>query len=83
MFAALLKCFFGCWHEFGFPMTDPTTHRTYQVCLNCGVEYEYDWEHMTRLGRMPRPPQREYASTRQLLSSTPQPLSSLTQHLDR
>ena len=53
MLPALLRLFFGCRHEFGFPVTDPESHRTYQVCVRCGLEYEYDWEHMTRLRRMP------------------------------
>ena len=54
MLPALLRLVFGCRHEFGFPVTDPESHRTYQVCVHCGVEYEYDWEHMTRLRRMPQ-----------------------------
>jgi hypothetical protein len=53
MVPALLRLFFGCKHEFGFPVTDPESHRTYQVCVRCGREYEYDWERMTRLRRMP------------------------------
>jgi len=53
MLPALLRLFFGCNHEFGFPVTDTENHRTYQVCVHCGVEYEYDWEHMTRLRRVP------------------------------
>jgi len=53
MLPALLRLFFGCKHEFGFPVTDPESHRTYQVCVHCGLEYEYDWEHMTRLRRVP------------------------------
>jgi len=52
MLPALLELFFGCKHEFAFPVTDPDSHRTYQVCLRCGVEYEYDWVHMTRLRRV-------------------------------
>jgi hypothetical protein len=31
MLPALLRLFFGCKHEFGFPVTDPESHRTYQV----------------------------------------------------
>jgi len=52
MLPALLRLFFGCKHEFGFPVTDTENHRTYQVCVHCGVEYEYDWERMTRLRRI-------------------------------
>lgn len=53
MLPALLRLFFGCKHEFGFPVTDPESYRTYQVCVRCGVQYEYDWDSMTRLRRMP------------------------------
>ena len=52
MLPALLRLFFGCNHEFGFPVTNSDNHRTYQVCVHCGVEYEYDWERMTRLRRV-------------------------------
>jgi len=52
MLPALLRLFFGCKHEFGFPVTDPESHWTYQVCVRCGLEYEYDWERMTRLRRL-------------------------------
>ena len=44
MLLALLRLLFGCKHEFGFPVTDPGSYRTYQVCVRCGVEYEYDWD---------------------------------------
>ena len=50
-----------CKHEFGFPVTDPESHRTYQVCVRCGVEYEYDWEHLTRLQRMQQKREMELA----------------------
>jgi len=56
MLPALLRLFFGCRHEFGFPVTDPESHRTYQVCVHCGLEYEYDWERMTRLRRTSHKP---------------------------
>jgi len=54
MLPALIELFFGCKHEFGFPVTNPGTQRTYQVCLRCGREYEYDWEQMIRLPRTTR-----------------------------
>jgi hypothetical protein len=52
MLPALLRLFFGCKHEFGFPVTHPESRRTYQVCVRCGLEYEYDWERMIRLRRV-------------------------------
>ena len=57
MLPALLELVFGCGHVFGFPVTDPESHRTYQVCVYCGKEYEYDWERMTRVRRVPRKPE--------------------------
>jgi hypothetical protein len=53
MLPALLELIFGCDHLFGFPVSDPESHRTYQVCVRCGKQYEYDWERMTRVRRVP------------------------------
>ncbi len=52
MLPRLFRLLFGCKHKFGFPITHPESHRTYQTCVRCGIEYEYDWEQMTRLGRV-------------------------------
>ena len=57
MLRALLGLFLGCKHRLSFPVTDPKTHHTYQVCLRCGREYPYDWEKMTRLRRGPQKPE--------------------------
>ena len=70
MLPALLRLVFGCKHAFGFPVTDPESHRTYQVCVRCGVEYEYDWEHMTRLRRMPQKPETHSDSTPHVRTGT-------------
>jgi hypothetical protein len=37
----------GCSHEFCWPRKrDDRTY--YQTCVRCGIEYEYDWNSMTR-----------------------------------
>lgn len=41
-----------CTHRrFAWPRTD-SSGRYYQVCLDCGVAYEYDWEAMRRTSRV-------------------------------
>jgi hypothetical protein len=57
MLPRLFRLLFECKHKFGFPVTNPGSHRTYQVCIRCGMEYEYDWEHMTRLSRIEQNPE--------------------------
>ncbi len=52
MFTHVIKLLFGCKHQFGFPITRRGTRRTYQVCVCCGAEYEYDWKSMTRMGQI-------------------------------
>jgi hypothetical protein len=47
-FSSLFDVLFGCDHRFGFPITRPGTHYTYQTCLRCGAEFEYDWKTMSR-----------------------------------
>jgi hypothetical protein len=32
----------GCKHRFSWPRTDGNG-RYYQICLGCGIAYEYDW----------------------------------------
>ena len=52
MLAALLNCFFGCTHKrTTFPLTQARktgadASETYVVCLDCGKQFVYDWEHM-------------------------------------
>jgi len=55
MFNALLNIFFGCsHHRTSFPLTPKRTLRnsggraaeTYVVCLDCGTEFDYDWQKM-------------------------------------
>ncbi|HZR31495.1 MAG TPA: PilZ domain-containing protein [Terriglobales bacterium] len=40
-----------CSHEFAWPRRR-TTGDYYQVCVLCGAEYLYDWNSMTRTGRI-------------------------------
>jgi hypothetical protein len=56
MVSKLIDALFGCWHShYSFPITvRPGTRRnkaaaltgTYVVCLDCGKEFAYDWQHM-------------------------------------
>ncbi len=54
---SLFDILFGCWHShLSFPVTakQPAQRKiaaarqtgTYVVCLDCGREFPYDWEHM-------------------------------------
>ena len=50
---ALLHLLFGCAHpRTTFPQSRGGAHfpRCYVVCLCCGREFEYDWQHM-RIGK--------------------------------
>lgn len=40
----------GCTHRFSWPRVDDEG-RHYQICLSCGVAYEYDWKVMRRTDR--------------------------------
>jgi hypothetical protein len=44
-----------CSHQFAWPRRRPDGHY-YQVCVLCGAEYMYDWNSMTRTGRIAPPP---------------------------
>ncbi|MDR3764639.1 MAG: hypothetical protein P4M01_11130 [Acidobacteriota bacterium] len=54
MLANVFDFLFGCTHQnYSFPMTTRTHgahghagRSTYVVCLDCGKEFAYDWEHM-------------------------------------
>jgi hypothetical protein len=37
----------GCTHRFSWPRVS-TSGNHYQICLSCGVAYEYDWQRMRR-----------------------------------
>jgi hypothetical protein len=43
-----------CSHEFSWPRRGPDRNY-YQVCVQCGVEYEYDWAAMRRTRRVQLP----------------------------
>jgi len=40
-----------CSHQFSWPRLDGNG-RHYQVCLICGIAYEYDWKRMRRIDRL-------------------------------
>ena len=56
MMARMMDALFGCWHaRYSFPITVRRGTRrskaasvtgTYVVCLDCGKEMPYDWQHM-------------------------------------
>jgi len=54
MLTAVLNAFFGCSHkQTSFPLTPRRKvgntigrAKTYVACLNCGTEFEYDWQEM-------------------------------------
>jgi len=45
----------ACSHRFAWPRVD-AIGRHYQICLDCGTAYEYDWKGMRRTGRLPSLP---------------------------
>lgn len=63
MIATLLDLLFGCSHKnYSFPITARPGQRrseaamvtgTYVVCLDCGMEFPYDW-HQMKFVRKPR-----------------------------
>lgn len=68
MLLALINALFGCSHQrTTFPLTprrksaglvaapSATRNGTYVVCLDCGQEFAYDWNHM-RVGQQVRVP---------------------------
>src|SRR6478736_6204673 len=40
----------GCSHRFAWPRFDNGRH--YQICLTCGIAYEYDWSKMHATSRL-------------------------------
>ncbi len=41
----------GCTHRFSWPRVDEQG-RHYQICLSCGMAFEYDWQQMKHTGRV-------------------------------
>ncbi|HLV85401.1 MAG TPA: hypothetical protein VKV39_00385 [Candidatus Sulfotelmatobacter sp.] len=41
----------SCSHRFGWPRVDGCG-RHYQICLDCGTAYEYNWDDMRQTGRL-------------------------------
>ena len=63
MFAKLWDAMFGCRHSrYSFPLTiragsrraGSGRMRTYVVCLDCGREFNYDWQEMHIANAQPR-----------------------------
>ena len=63
MFAKLWDVMFGCRHSrYSFPLTIRAGSRrtaaarigTYVVCLDCGKEFNYDWQEMHIASSKPR-----------------------------
>ena len=64
MFAKLMDVLFGCRHSrYSFPLTMRAGSRraqsasrtgTYVVCLDCGREFNYDWQEMRVAPSQPR-----------------------------
>jgi hypothetical protein len=51
MWTTLLNTLFGCMHrKTTFPLTslgkNGSPAETYVVCLDCGTEFQYDWQEM-------------------------------------
>ena len=62
MFAKILGAMLGCRHSrYSFPLTIRAGSRraagrtgTYVVCLDCGREFNYDWQEMRIVNSQPR-----------------------------
>ena len=64
MLANVFDMLFGCWHRnYSFPISAKNANNThphaalltgtYVVCLDCGKEFPYDWDHMKILSGEP------------------------------
>jgi hypothetical protein len=42
--------FLRCSHRFSWPQTG-ADGQDYQVCLDCGARYRYDWNEMRQVGK--------------------------------
>ncbi len=47
----LQRVWLGCYHKFSWPRRSDDGNY-YQVCLECGVKYKYDWRLMRRTARI-------------------------------
>lgn len=47
----LSRIIFSCQHQFSWPRRDENGGY-YQLCVNCGSKYRYDWKTMRRTSRM-------------------------------
>lgn len=47
----LQRVWFGCYHKFSWPRRSDDGNY-YQICLECGVRYKYDWRMMRRTSRL-------------------------------
>jgi hypothetical protein len=47
----LKRMWFSCRHQFSWPRQSEQGEY-YQVCLECGIQYRYDWNKMQRTGRL-------------------------------
>ena len=69
MVTKLVNALFGCTHSnYSFPRTVRSRRSeatrltgTYVVCLDCGKEFPYDWQHMRLITSVDD--EREYAAT--------------------
>jgi hypothetical protein len=53
-YRGILDLVFGCWHtRLTFPRTDKRRSETgmYVACLDCGKQFDYDWDEMRILGK--------------------------------
>ena len=47
----LSRIIWSCPHQFSWPRRDGSGGY-YQLCVNCGSKYKYDWKHMRRIARV-------------------------------
>jgi hypothetical protein len=55
--------FFSCAHRYSWPFK-ADAGQYYQVCVDCGAEYNYDWDRMQRVARSARAPRPARAERR-------------------
>jgi hypothetical protein len=77
MLGEVFDMLFGCWHKnYSFPITAKKGNGlrsqaarltgTYVVCLDCGKEFPYDWNHMKVLSAEPEFSGSEYTEAARL-----------------
>ena len=52
------RLLFDCRHQFSWPRRDENGDY-YQLCVSCGMKYQYDWTRMRRLDPVDDPPKTE------------------------